>query len=161
MSRRFTDTEKWDDPWYSELDKEGKLLYNYLNDKCSHAGIWKPNFKHMKFYCDSERADNEIIELFSDRVYKFDDKWLLPKFLRYQYPRGLQSNKPAIISVCRELNYYNLSEIINQLLPNDYNIIKDMDKDKIKTKTRKPDSGQIKRIMSENYADPKYVARPK
>jgi len=164
MARRFTDTEKWDDPWFDNLDKDSKLLYQYLNDKCSHAGIWKINFKKMRENTGAEKPDEEIIGLFEDRVYQFDDKWLLPKFLKFQYPSGLQSNKPAIISVRKELNYYNLSEIIKQLLPNDYSIIKDKDKDiykdKIKTKTRKPDSEQIKRIMSENYSDPKYVPKP-
>lgn len=163
MPRRFTDTEKWDDPWFCELDNEAKLIWFYLIDRCDHAGVWKINFKHLKYHCGTEKAEDEIRKIFDSRFYEFDDKWFFPKFLKYQYPKGLQSNKPAIIGVINALSFYNLSEIIKQLLPNDYIIIKDKDKDKVKDKIkiRKPDSQQIKRILETDYEDKKYVSRPK
>lgn len=162
MPKRYTDTDKWEDPWFSELDNDSKIIWFYLLDRCNHAGIWKINFKHLKYFCNTDKTEDEIREVFAGRFYEFDDKWFFPKFLKFQYPKGLHSNKPAIISVRNCLLSYNLSEIINQLLPNNYDIVKDIykDKDNTKTKIRKPDSEQIKRILETDYDDPKYVPKP-
>ena len=170
MARRFTDTEKWDDPWFADLDKEGKLIACYLNDRCSHAGIWKVNFKYLRFHCDTDRSEEEIREIMKGRYYEFDDKWLLPKFLRFQYPKGLQSSKPAIVSVRNELNRYGLSQIITELLPNDYSIIKDNTSEKSGTSqsqgqapryVRKSNTAQVREILERDPDNSKYVPRPK
>ena len=138
MSRRFTDTNKWDDPWFCDLDAKSKLMWQYILDKCSIAGVWKINFKLLKFFCDSDKPESEIRETFTGRFFEFDDKWFIPKFLKYQYPRGLNSEKPAIIGVRNEILDYDkkLLEIIRQSLGNDYLIIKDKDKDKDKDKEK-------------------------
>lgn len=136
MSKRFTDTEKWDDPWFCELDNDSKLMWFYICDKCNCAGIWKVNFKLMKMHCNTNKTDQEIKEIFKDRYFEFGDKWFIPKFLKFQYPKGLNSEKPAIVGVRSEILSFNSSLllIIKQSLGNDYLIIKDKDKDKDKDK---------------------------
>ena len=137
MSKRYTDTDKWDDPWFDELANDEKLMWMYLCDKCSFAGIWKVNFKKMRYHCDTTKTDDEIRELFEERFIEFSPgKWFILKFLLFQYPSGLNSNKPAIIAVRNEVIKFNLSLIIQQSLNNDYLIIKDKDKGYTKTKTK-------------------------
>lgn len=41
MTSRFTQTEKWEDPWYRKLKPNEKLLFNYICDKCDIAGFWE------------------------------------------------------------------------------------------------------------------------
>src|SRR5437870_390432 len=41
MSLRFTDTQKWEDGWYQELDPDFKHAWDYVNDVCDNAGVWE------------------------------------------------------------------------------------------------------------------------
>ncbi len=41
MGKRFTATEKWDDPAYLSLSAETKILWQYLCDKCDQSGVIK------------------------------------------------------------------------------------------------------------------------
>ena len=40
MAKRFTATEKWDDPFFCNLEAKYKLAWIYLLDKCDNAGIY-------------------------------------------------------------------------------------------------------------------------
>jgi len=55
---------------------------------------------------------------------------LIVNFCKNQYPSGLSSNKPAIVSVRNILLKYNVLGIIEQSFNNHYPMIKDKDKDK-------------------------------
>lgn len=39
MSKRFTETEKWRDPWFRKLSPLQKCLFAYLCDNCNNAGF--------------------------------------------------------------------------------------------------------------------------
>ncbi len=39
MSKRFTETDKWRDPWYRTLSPIQKCLFNYCCDNCNNAGF--------------------------------------------------------------------------------------------------------------------------
>ena len=40
MSKRFTDTEKWNKKFVRSLRPEYKLLWMFILDECNTAGIW-------------------------------------------------------------------------------------------------------------------------
>jgi len=46
MTRRFTETDKWNDEWFLSLPMEAKLLFVYLCDNCDCAGFWGVDFDH-------------------------------------------------------------------------------------------------------------------
>lgn len=49
--KRFVETAKWSDGWYSNLSPVAKQVLDYLRDNCDHAGVWDVNLT---------KAENEI-----------------------------------------------------------------------------------------------------
>jgi hypothetical protein len=132
MARRFTDSEKWKDDWWGALSNDHRLVWLYLVDSCSIAGIWKKDFRGLNFNCNTNLNEEEFLKVFGTRVIDKGHYFFIPKFVFYQCPKNLNSNKPAILSIVKELKQYNLTGIIQQLFGNDYLIIKDKGKGKDK-----------------------------
>lgn len=134
MSKRFTDTEKWKDDWFLSLSNDQRAVWGYLVDNCSIAGIFKKNFVMLNLCCRTEFDEHGLLNLFNKHLIDCGSFFFIPKFLKFQYPKGLNSDKPAIISVRTELFSYGVDFIIRKLFGNDYLTIKDKDKDKVKDK---------------------------
>jgi len=84
MPKRFTESLKWEDPWFCGLSLELKLFWLYLLDKCDHAGIWKVNEPLVKFHLGASFEVNPVA--LSGRVVPLSaDKWFIPKFVAFQY----------------------------------------------------------------------------
>lgn len=49
MAYRFTDTEKWGDPWFVDLKPTEKLLFLYIADMCDVAGFMEISVRRMCF----------------------------------------------------------------------------------------------------------------
>jgi len=130
MPRRFTDSDKWKDEWWGSLGNDYRMIWLYLVDSCSIAGVWKKDFRGLQFNCNVKISEKDFLEVFGSRLIDRGNFFFIPKFLLYQCPKGLQSNKPAIISIVKELTNYDLIEIINESLPNDFQIIKGKGKGK-------------------------------
>lgn len=129
MAKRFTDTEKWNDDWYISLDNDYRIIWQWLLDNCSHAGICKRSMKLLNMMCNTSILEDELILIMCGRVIIIDNNWFIPNFLKFQYST-LHSQKPAIISVVTELSKNNYYKMIPESFGNDYLIIKDKDKDK-------------------------------
>lgn len=124
MARRYTDTDKWKDDWYLSLSNDYRIIWQYLVDNCSIAGIWKKGFKLLNYLCNTNITEEDFIQVFSSRVIDCGSYFFIPKFLKFQYPTGLISDKPMIVSVMKEVSLNNLSVMITESLGNDYPIIK-------------------------------------
>jgi hypothetical protein len=143
MAKRFTDTEKWKDDWYLSLSNDYRIVWQWLLDNCNHAGICKPSIKLLNFMCNTNLSEDELFKIFDNRLLNFNTYWFIPKFIKFQYV-SLDTKKPAVISVVKELKMNNLLNYVSDLfndfktiiesLPNDYLIIKDKDKDTDKDK---------------------------
>lgn len=132
MSKRFTDSTKWDDPWFAELPNHYKLLWIFILDKCDHAGIYKVNVNMANFCLDYKYNLKKIIELLNNRIYVINDKkWFIPKFIDYQYGE-LQKQNRAHNSVIQILKKEGLYKPLNRGIAED----KEQDKDKIKGKDK-------------------------
>lgn len=148
MAKRFTDTNKFKEPFYKNLPADYKLLWDYINLDCDHGGIWIKEFEIAQIRIGNlPIKENEAIQHFNNgkqRIYQLDDnRWFVPSFLIEQYPQGLNSKKPAIVSAKNIIISNNLADLVNELFgndyliineqfSNDYPIIKDKDKDKDK-----------------------------
>jgi len=142
MPKRFTDSDKWDDPWFCELSNNEKLLWLYVLDACDHAGIWKANVRMLNFILASDYTIEDICNVLAHRIEHINnDKYFLPKFVQFQYPKGLNEKNRAHLSVINLLKKHNLFKALSSSIegPSELNTstslgLKDKDKDKDKGK---------------------------
>lgn len=87
MAKRFTDTEKWNRKWFRALSPKMKCAWNYLCDRCDHAGVWEPDFDLMSLFIGAEVTAEEFEKSFSGRVLKLpqSERYLLLGFVSFQY----------------------------------------------------------------------------
>jgi hypothetical protein len=156
MAKRFTDTEKWRDEWWGSLTNDYRMIWLYLVDSCSIAGIWKKDFRGLNFNCNTNISEEDFLRVFGERLVDKGNFFFIPKFLRFQCPKGLNSNKPAIVSIVKELENNNLIQTVIKSLGNDFLIIKDKGKGKgtDKGKEEGKDKGRYIVIGDEEITDP-------
>jgi hypothetical protein len=136
MAKRFTDSAKWDDPWFAELPSKYKLFYLYLLDECDHAGVWKVNFRKANFMVGETMEPSEVRRFMSDRVRVIDEAyWHVTKFIKFQY--GMLRNDRMSLSALAILEKHGLMDVIDESkeapskpLPSPFVGVKDKDKDK-------------------------------
>lgn len=143
MSKRFTDTLKWDDPFFLELSKTYKLLWIYILDKCDHAGIVKLNNKMMSFCLDTKINWLDVMKVFNGKIIHIEnDKYFIPNFISFQYGDLIGDNRihKSVIKILIKYKLWNEDDKCLNINTNikqihniqDDNIKKDIHKDKIK-----------------------------
>lgn len=84
--KRFTDTEKWRDPWYRQLPPNAKLLFHFLYDTCDPAGVIEIDWPLVEFSTGIAITEKEFREHFEGRFEEVGKKkFLLTKFIPFQY----------------------------------------------------------------------------
>lgn len=103
--KRFTETDKWQDPWFSELPMSLKLAWLYIIDSCDCAGIIDLNLKLLNFQVGSKLTCDDILSGLSGRVVKLDcGKLFVPKFISYQQGTDdLNPSNKAHLGIIRRL----------------------------------------------------------
>lgn len=132
MSKRFIDSGLFDDPWFMDLSNRAKLFWILLITKCNHAGIIKANDKLFKFYLSVNSLDTVYKEL-SNRLIEINDHYIfIPKYIQFQYPKGLQDNVKAQLSAKMILREYSLwdeeKQTVREQLGNSYLTVQDKNK---------------------------------
>jgi hypothetical protein len=85
--KRFTETLKWQNPWFRKLTPEAKLLWQWLLDHCDAAGVIEPDFELATFQIGVE-IDSAVIDELGTRVRQLaSGKLLIPAFIGFQYGR--------------------------------------------------------------------------
>ncbi len=86
MGKRFTETNKWDDPWYIDLPTDSKVFWQYLCDKCDNAGVIDISERHAKFLLNCEREIPELIDSLGNRIKKLENgKYFITSFVQFQF----------------------------------------------------------------------------
>jgi hypothetical protein len=120
MAKRFTDTEKWKDEWFLELEPTLKMLWIYILDTCDHAGVWKSNFKLASYSIGAILDKQSAKKAFGSRIKELTpDKWHVTKFISYQYKGFLNPSNKAHKGVINSLilNGIDLSPFVDPLKP--------------------------------------------
>lgn len=138
MSKRFTETNIWNEDWFLEMPKNYKLLYFFVKDNCDHAGIWRPNVRLFEAMIEDKVDLKKAFEYFNngkERIYILDcGKWFIIDFFVFQYGctfNPLNRVHKSIENIYNQLNI-NLTSIRG--LKDLKDGVKDKDKDKDKDK---------------------------
>jgi len=172
MAKRFTDTTKWNDDWFFNLNNEEKLAWIYILDSCDHAGIWKKNLRLLNFQIGSTFVEDDLKKVFATKFIEIGDKWFIPKFIKFQYGKTfLTSNTPAVKSA-RELlldigfiqqddkgsltlieGLPNSTLTLTEGLDKGYDTLKDKDKDKDMVQDTYEDMDEVENIFKDEDND--------
>lgn len=102
MAKRMTDTNKWRDPWFAQLDAETKLAYLYLLDTCDHAGVIEISFKHLQFETGYSGTEEKLLNALAGKITFINGKCFILKFVDFQY-KNFAEAKSACIESARQL----------------------------------------------------------
>jgi len=106
--KRLTDADKWEDPWFVELDPQAKLFWLYLLDKVDQCGVWEKFEKKFQFDTGIGISIDALIEDLGDRVCDLGDKILIPKFIRFQYGQELSESSNFHKGIFKRLDHHGL-----------------------------------------------------
>lgn len=92
--KRFTETEKWRDPWFQKLDTQSRTLWLWLCDRVDNAGVvdicWP--------ICNAETNgvySEDSMNALGSRVEKLETgKWWIPGFVHFQFGDLSENCKP-------------------------------------------------------------------
>ena len=121
MAYRFTNTDKWNDAWFSELDWRQKVVFLYLCDQCDMAGFYEINLRKMAWDIAIDCADVEgaLKGLKSRLLYSTNGKYLfIRNFLKHQKNLPLNEKNTAHRGIIRRLN--EKLQLFNFLSIDDY-----------------------------------------
>jgi len=83
--KRFTETTKWDDPWFRRLSPAAKLLWGYITDKCDLIGLIELDFESASFHAGCKISIEHLAEIDS-RIQRLDTgKLFILRFIHFQY----------------------------------------------------------------------------
>ena len=137
MSKRYVDTESWNDPWYQKLPMVYKCFWKYICDRCDCAGVWKVNQELAEFQIGAPVDWDNLLAAFKGRIVILsEEKWMVTKFVSFQYGALTEANRMHR-GILRTLEVHGLAYPFDGALkglqrgieaPKDKD--KDMDKDK-------------------------------
>ena len=143
MSKRFTDTNKFDDPWYCNLSNTAKLAWEYILAKCDNAGVWEPNYK-LANACIEGVDWADVGKQFGDRIIVLNNgKWWAWKFVEFQCGELSPSCKPHqnVIRLLRQHGIYEqLLELQSKGYPKGMNTLQEKEQDKEQEEDKEKDS---------------------
>jgi hypothetical protein len=63
MAKRLTETTKWRDVWFRNLEPQYKLLWLFILDNCTAAGIWDGDIQEAGFRIGFDLDAVETLDL--------------------------------------------------------------------------------------------------
>lgn len=93
--KRFTETTKWNDPWFRKLTPKMKTFWAYICDVCDPAGVWVVDFELATFFIGETVSEPEALESLKGRVVDLKNgKWVIAQFIQFQYGKLSKDCRP-------------------------------------------------------------------
>lgn len=140
MPKRFTETSKWDDPWYRKLSPEFKLGWQYLTDRCDVAGVIELDRELANFRIGAEIDWDGLLVASDGRIEKLPkDKLWIASFCAFQYgelSEACNAHKPVFASLRK---HSLLTRVLNGY-QNPTSRVQEQEQDKDKDKDKEGES---------------------
>jgi hypothetical protein len=144
MGKRFTETNKWDDPWYRELTPQAKHGWNYLLDKCDAAGVISLDRKLADFQIGEAVDWDALIANSEGRIERLSERKLwLPGFIPFQVGR-LSVDCKAHNPIFASLEKHGLIDRVSNGIPKGIQTLQEKDKEEEKDKDKEKEGVQGK-----------------
>ena len=102
--KRFTETTKWGDSWFSDLPLNYKVGWLYCLDACDCAGFLELNGRILSFNIGETIDVDEFLAAMDHRIVRIaNGKYFIPRFIAFQYVKGLTDTNKAHVGVLRRL----------------------------------------------------------
>lgn len=143
MAKRFTDTEKWKDPWFRKLSPNSKVLWFFLTENCDQAGFWKKDYELASFFCGYEITEDHLLKAFNQEKIRIKDHKThveLCDFVSFQYGNLSPDCRPhrPILDLLSKYQKKGYQKGINTL------------EEKEKEKEKEKDFGKSENLLGEN-----------
>lgn len=157
--KRFTETEKWRDPWFRKLTARQKCLWIYMLDSCDHAGVIDLDWDLAAFQIGGEVKESDL-SAFTKQVVKLPSgKFWMPGFVAFQYGRLSRECKPHLpVFAALERHGIDVSAVaLNnpkaiEGYPIGFESLQDKEKDKDKDKETEKDTDPTLPFPSPEFA---------
>lgn len=157
MSKRFTETTKWSDPWFMNLSPVAKLLWFYLLDHCDNSGVIDLNSKLAAFQIGEAIDAKHFVEL-GERLQTLPNGRLwIAKFIEFQYGKLGTESRPHL-QVLSLIKTHGLDVRLSKAFVKASDGPKDPDKDKDKDKDKEGGVGETTAITPSHDAENTGVA---
>lgn len=112
MSKRLTDTTKWDDDWFLSLPPRYKCVWEYMRDTCGGTGIKKVSLKKFTDNVGEVITLEEFNRHFEGRIHWINEETVwIHGFLKAQY-KTLSAKNQAHVNIAKLI----IREVSNQVL---------------------------------------------
>lgn len=104
MAKRFTDTNKWEDKRFREMEPVEKLLYLYILDHCDIAGFWEIDLELASFKIGVKASRlGKALESLGDRFACNSKTLWVKNFLKHQKNANLNLNNKTHLGIIRRM----------------------------------------------------------
>jgi hypothetical protein len=111
MSLRYTNTDKWNDAWFSNLKPLEKLVFVYLCDNCDIAGFIEVNIKRWTTDIGTDRRGIEGALKGLQRgivISETGDCYFIKNFLKHQKNLPVNPSNPSHKGIINRFNNYSI-----------------------------------------------------
>lgn len=116
--KRFTDTDKWERPWFRKLPRDYRDLWMFIVDKCDAAGVWYVDMELASFMIGSDLNYGDALVFFGKQVEEIEKgaRWFILDFVEFQYGHLSEDCKPHL-KIISELKSLGLLDRVPHNLP--------------------------------------------
>ncbi len=107
MSKRLTDSAKYQHPWFRKLPGNYKLAFYALLDLCDCAGVWRVDLEDLEYRLKAGTYDwQDFLAQMDGRIVPIDgDRWQIRDYIAFQYgtlnPTGKNRVHASVIKALR------------------------------------------------------------
>lgn len=111
MAKRFTSSDKWEDPWYRRLTPSEKNFWDYICCRCDNAGVWKPEWDLAEFMIGSKFDSIKILQILNEGKVRVNvlknGSWQILGWIVYQCGGVLNDKIGAHRSIMAQMSKYS------------------------------------------------------